>query len=64
MQYSVFLVEASAMKMSNLIVQMAKLVDANADDVRAYHLPPTGNRTDMTCRASLAMTSGFMVSCA
>ena len=40
-QYSVFLVEASAMKMSNLIVQMAKLVDANADDVRAYHLPAT-----------------------
>lgn len=38
-QYSVFLVEASAAKMGNLIVQMAKLVDEEADDVRAYRLP-------------------------
>lgn len=38
-QYSVFLVEASAAKMGALVVQMAKVVDANADDVRAYRLP-------------------------
>ena len=38
-QYSVFLVEASAAKMGALIVQMATLVDADADDVRAYRLP-------------------------
>ncbi|MDO8252356.1 MAG: CRISPR-associated endonuclease Cas2 [Rhodoferax sp.] len=38
-QYSVFLVEASAAKMGNLIVQMAKMVDKDADDVRAYRLP-------------------------
>lgn len=38
-QYSVFLVEASAAKMGNLIVQIAKMVDQDADDVRAYRLP-------------------------
>ncbi len=38
-QYSVFLVDASAVKMASLVVQMAKMVDADADDVRAYRLP-------------------------
>lgn len=38
-QYSVFMVEASATKMGNLIVQIAKIVDKEADDVRAYRLP-------------------------
>ncbi len=38
-QYSVFLVESSAVKIGNLIVQIAKLVDKEADDVRAYRLP-------------------------
>lgn len=38
-QYSVFLVEASAAKMGNLIVQIAKIVDKDEDDVRAYRLP-------------------------
>lgn len=38
-QYSVFLVEASAVKMGSLIVQIAKMMDADADDVRAYRLP-------------------------
>lgn len=42
MQYSVFLVQASAMKMGNLIVQISKLLDADADDVRAYRLPENG----------------------
>ncbi len=38
-QYSVFLVEASGAKMGNLIVQIAKIVDKEEDDVRAYRLP-------------------------
>lgn len=38
-QYSVFLVEASAAKMGSLVVQIAKIIDADADDVRAYRLP-------------------------
>ena len=38
-QYSVFQVDASAAKMGSLMVQMAKLIDATADDVRAYRLP-------------------------
>lgn len=38
-QYSVFLVETSAAKMGNLIVQVAKIVDKDEDDVRAYRLP-------------------------
>ena len=38
-QYSVFRVEASAAKMSNLVTQIAQLIDASEDDVRAYRLP-------------------------
>lgn len=38
-QYSAFQVDASAAKMSNLMVQMTTLIDADADDVRAYRLP-------------------------
>ena len=38
-QYSVFLVEASAAKMGNLIVQITKIIDDDTDDVRAYRLP-------------------------
>ncbi len=38
-QYSVFLVEASTVKMGSLMLQMAQIVDADADDVRAYRLP-------------------------
>ena len=38
-QYSVFLVETSAAKMGSLVVQIAKMIDADADDVRAYRLP-------------------------
>jgi CRISPR-associated protein Cas2 len=41
-QYSVFLVDASAAKMGSLVVQMAKMIDADADDVRAYRLPEKG----------------------
>lgn len=43
-QYSVFLVHASAAQMGSLVVQMAKLIDARADDVRAYRLPSKGWR--------------------
>ena len=38
-QYSVFLVDASLAQMGGLIVQMAKMVDADTDDVRPYRLP-------------------------
>ena len=38
-QYSAFLVQASAAKMGSLIVRIAKMVDPDADDVRAYRLP-------------------------
>jgi CRISPR-associated protein Cas2 len=41
-QYSVFLVESSATKMGCLMVKIAKMIDANADDVRAYRLPENG----------------------
>lgn len=41
-QYSVFYVCASATKMGNLIVQLAKLIDAKNDDIRAYRLPENG----------------------
>jgi len=42
LQYSVFLVEASAAKIGVLMVQIAKIIDAKADDVRAYRLPDKG----------------------
>ena len=38
-QYSVFFVPASAMQMGNLVIQLAKLIDAKTDDIRAYRLP-------------------------
>ena len=38
-QYSVFLVDASATKMRRLLVELAQLIDPRADDVRAYGLP-------------------------
>lgn len=41
-QYSVFLVQASAVQIGSLMVQIAKLIDARADDVRAYRLPENG----------------------
>jgi len=39
LQYSVFMVEASAVKMESLFVQLSKMVNAQTDDVRAYRLP-------------------------
>ena len=41
-QYSVFLVQSSATNMGSLMVKIAKMIDANADDVRAYRLPENG----------------------
>lgn len=38
-QYSVFLVDASAAQMGAIVVRIAKMIDADADDVRAYRLP-------------------------
>lgn len=50
-QYSVFLVEASPVKMSSYVVQMAAIINANADDVRAYKLPD--NLWQVTLGASI-----------
>lgn len=41
-QYSVFLLQASAVKMASLIQQITTMIDADADDVRAYRLPENG----------------------
>ena len=41
-QYSVFAVETTAVKMGALVVQLAKLIDKDEDDVRAYRLPHQG----------------------
>lgn len=38
-QYSLFAVRASHAQMGSLMVQLSKLIDGNADDVRAYCLP-------------------------
>jgi CRISPR-associated protein Cas2 len=51
LQYSVFLVEASAVKMSSLVLQMKAMVDGKADDVRAYRLPE--NLWQVTLGASI-----------
>jgi CRISPR-associated protein Cas2 len=51
LQYSVFLVEASAVKMSSLVLQMTAIVDSKADDVRAYRLPE--NLWQVTLGASI-----------
>lgn len=41
-QYSVFLVESSAVQMSSLMVRIAKMIHPSADDVRGYRLPDNG----------------------
>lgn len=41
-QYSVFLVEVSAVKMASLIAKIATMIDDDADDVRAYRMPDNG----------------------
>ena len=38
-QYSVFLVDASATKLRRLLVELGQLIDPRADDIRAYGLP-------------------------
>lgn len=46
-QYSVFSVDASAMSMGTLMAQLAQLIDAKEDDVRAYRLPENGWRATL-----------------
>lgn len=46
-QYSVFAVDASAVKMGALMSALATLIDAHADDVRAYRLPEDGWRATL-----------------
>lgn len=38
-QYSVFQLEVSAAKMATVMTQIARIIDPQADDVRAYCLP-------------------------
>ena len=38
-QYSVFLVDASAAKMGGIMTRIAALIDKDEDDVRAYRIP-------------------------
>ena len=44
LQYSVFMVPATDAEMDALLAHMATLIDARADDVRAYRLPSKGWR--------------------
>lgn len=46
-QYSVFLVETSAVRLAELMVKISKIIHANADDVRAYRLPDNGWQVTM-----------------
>lgn len=41
-QYSVFLVETTAVKLGHLIVKISKIIDDKKDDVRAYRIPDNG----------------------
>jgi len=47
LQYSVFAVEASAAGMALLMAQLARLIHAKEDDVRAYRLPANGWRATL-----------------
>ncbi|MEO6319739.1 MAG: CRISPR-associated endonuclease Cas2 [Polaromonas sp.] len=47
LQYSVFSVEASAAGMAALMAQLARLIHAREDDIRAYRLPEHGWRTTL-----------------
>lgn len=47
LQYSVFSVDTSAAGMATLMVQLAKLINAKEDDVRAYRLPEKGWRATL-----------------
>jgi CRISPR-associated protein Cas2 len=40
LQYSVFLVEATATKLHRLMAELEDLMDTSVDDVRAYRFPP------------------------
>lgn len=42
MQYSVFMVETSAVKMGQIMGRLGKLIEEREDDVRAYRLPDNG----------------------
>lgn len=46
-QYSVYLVETSAVRMGQIMGHIARLIDASADDVRAYRLPDNGWQVSM-----------------
>jgi len=41
-QYSVFMVPASATQLNTVMTHVGKIIDPDADDVRAYRLPDNG----------------------
>lgn len=46
-QYSVFLVESNAIQLNELMVKIARQINPDADDVRAYRLPDNGWQISM-----------------
>jgi len=46
-QYSVFAVEGNTLQLKMLMAQLARLIDARDDDVRAYRLPERGWRATL-----------------
>lgn len=46
-QYSVFMLESNTVKMAELMLKIAKMIHADADDVRAYRLPANGWQVSM-----------------
>lgn len=47
LQYSVFSVDANVMQMKTLMAELAALIHAKEDDVRAYRLPENGWRATL-----------------
>lgn len=46
-QYSVFALETTPMKIGQLMARLSQLIDKNDDDVRAYRLPADGWQTSL-----------------
>lgn len=46
-QYSVFAVQGNTQQLKMLMAQLARLIDARDDDVRAYRLPERGWRATL-----------------
>ena len=46
-QYSVFLVETSAVEIGHIMGRIARIINLDEDDVRAYRLPDNGWRASL-----------------